>query len=55
MAVLNGDKIVKDLVAISFYDSKPVYFFSAVIPEVNPTVYCIVCPVGAIVFLAMRT
>ena len=37
VAVLNGDKTVKDLVAISFYDSKPVYFLSTVIPEVKWT------------------
>ena len=27
VAVLEGDKTVKDLVAISYYDSKPVYFY----------------------------
>ena len=37
VAVLNVDKTVKDLVAISFYDSKPVYFLSTVIPEVKWT------------------
>ena len=37
MAVLHGDRIVKDLIAISFYDYKPVYFLSTVIPEVKWT------------------
>ena len=32
VAVLEGDSIIKDLVDISFYDSKPVYFLSSVIP-----------------------
>ena len=35
VAVLKGDSSIKDLVAISFYDSKPVYFLSSVIPEVK--------------------
>jgi len=35
VAVLDGDSAIKDLVAISFYDSKPVYFLSSVIPEVK--------------------
>ena len=35
VAVLDGDSTIKDLVAISFYDSKPVYFLSSVIPEVK--------------------
>lgn len=35
VAVLEGDKIVKDLVAISYYDSKPVYFLSTVVSEVK--------------------
>ena len=30
-AVLEGDSIIKDLVAISLYDSQPVYFLSSVI------------------------
>jgi len=35
VAVLEIDATIKDLVAISFYDSKPVYLFSTVIPEVT--------------------
>ena len=35
VAVLDGDSTIKDLVAISFYYSKPVYFLSSVIPEVK--------------------
>ena len=35
VAVLKGDSSIQDLVAISFYDSKPVYFLSSVIPEVK--------------------
>jgi len=34
-AILEGGSIVEDLIAISFYDSKPVYFLSTVIPEVK--------------------
>lgn len=37
VAVLKGDSAAKDLVAISFYDSKPVYFLSSTIPEVRWT------------------
>ena len=37
VAVLENDTTIKDLVAISFYDSKPVYFLSTVIPEVKWT------------------
>ena len=33
MAILSGESIVKDLIVISFYDSKPVYFPSTVIPD----------------------
>ena len=35
VAVLEGDSIIKDLVAMSFYDSKPVYFLSSIIPYVK--------------------
>ena len=35
VAVLEGDSQVKDLVAISYYDSKPVYFLSTVIPDIS--------------------
>ena len=35
VAVLEGDSKVQDLIAISFYDSKPVYFLSTVIPDVK--------------------
>ena len=35
VAVLEGDKTIQDLVAISFYDSKPVYFLSSVVPEIK--------------------
>ena len=35
VAVLEGDPLTKDLVAISFYDTKPVYFLSSVIDEVK--------------------
>ena len=35
VVVLEGDKIVKDLVAISYYDSKPLYFLSTVVSEVK--------------------
>ena len=38
LAVLEGDSKVQDLIAISFYDSKPVYFLSTVIPDVKWTV-----------------
>ena len=37
MAVLHGDSTVKDVIAISLYDYKPVYFLSTVIPEVEWT------------------
>ena len=33
VAVLKGDSSIKDSVAISFYDFKPVYFLSSVIPD----------------------
>ena len=36
-AVLEGDSIIKDLVAISLYDSQPVYFLSSVILYVKWT------------------
>ena len=35
MAALEGDTKIKDLLAISFDDSKPYYFLSTVINEVN--------------------
>lgn len=35
VAVLEGDEQVQDLVAISYYDSKPVYFLSTVLPEIK--------------------
>mgnify|MGYP003340844425 CR=1 FL=1 len=35
VAVLEGDELVEDLVAISYYDSKPVYFLSTVVPKVK--------------------
>ena len=35
VAVLEGDSQVKDLVAKSYYDSKPVYFLSTVIPNIS--------------------
>ena len=35
VAVLDGDSAFKDLVAISSYDSKPMYFLSYIIPEVK--------------------
>ena len=31
VAVLEGDHVAKDLLAISFYDTKPVYFLSTVV------------------------
>lgn len=36
-ALLENDSKIEDLVAVSFYDSKPVYFLSTVIPEVKWT------------------
>ena len=33
--MLEGDKQIDNLVAISFYDSKPVYFLSTVVPEIK--------------------
>ena len=37
--VHNGNNASQDFVTVSFYDSKPVYFLSSVIPEVKwPTV-----------------
>ena len=35
VAVLEGDEQINDLVAISFYDSKQVYFISTVVPEIK--------------------
>ena len=35
VAVLEGDPLIKDLVAISYYDTKPVYFLSSVIDDVK--------------------
>ena len=35
MAILEGDSIIEDLIAISFYDSKPVYFLSSTISEIK--------------------
>ena len=35
VAVLEGDSKVKDLLAISYYDSKPCYFLSTVIDKVS--------------------
>ena len=35
VSVLDGDSTIKDLVAILFYDYKPVCFLSSVIPEVK--------------------
>ena len=35
VAVLECDPLIKDLVAISYYDTKPVYFLSSVIEDVR--------------------
>ena len=35
VAVLEGDDDINDLVAVSYYDSKPVYFLSTVVDEVK--------------------
>ena len=35
VAVLEGDDVIEDLVAISYYDSKPVYFLSTVVNEIR--------------------
>ena len=35
VAVLENDSSITNLLAISYYDSKPVYFLSTVIPEVK--------------------
>ena len=35
VAVLKGDPDIKDLVAISYYDSKPVYFLTTVLQNVK--------------------
>ena len=35
VAVLEGDNTCKDLVAISYYDSKPVYFLSTVVKDIE--------------------
>ena len=35
VAVLEGDSAIEDLIAISYYDSKPVYFLSTVIPDIS--------------------
>ena len=35
VAVLKGDPSITDLMAISYYDSKPVYFLSSVISNVQ--------------------
>jgi len=35
VAILEGDSIIEDLIAISFYDSKPVYFLSSTISEIQ--------------------
>ena len=35
VAVLEGDPLIKHLVAISYYDTKPVYFLSTVIEDVR--------------------
>ena len=35
MVVLNGDSTIQDLVAIYFFDSKPVHFLSTVFPEIK--------------------
>ena len=35
VAILEGDSIIEDLIAISFYDSKPVYFLSSTISEIK--------------------
>ena len=37
VAVLKNDPVIKDLVAISYYDSKPVYFLSTIIKNVTWT------------------
>ena len=37
VAVLKNDPSIKDLVAISYYDSKPVYFLSTVLINVSWT------------------
>ena len=39
VAVLEGDSKVKDLLAISYYDSKPCYFLSTVIDQVSWNTY----------------
>ena len=35
VAVLEGDAAIDDLVAISYYDSKLIYFLSTVVPDVS--------------------
>jgi hypothetical protein len=35
IAVLEGDSAIDNLVAISYDDSKPVYFLSTVVPDIN--------------------
>ena len=35
VAVLEGDPLINHLVAISYYDTKPVYFLSTVIEDVR--------------------
>ena len=35
VAVLEGDNACKDLVAISYYESKPVYFLSTVVNDIK--------------------
>jgi len=34
-AVLKGDEVAKDLVSISLYDTKPVYFLTSACGEIN--------------------
>ena len=43
VAVLNGDPDIKQMIAISYYDSKPIYFLSTVVRNVEwiePTRKC---------------
>ena len=35
VSILEGDSIIEDLIAISFYDSKPVHFLSSTISEIK--------------------
>ena len=35
VAVLRGDEVCKDLLAVSIYDTKPVYFLTSVASEIK--------------------